>query len=229
MTPTNQGADGEPRSRLSREAVLRAAVELADEEGLSSLSMRALAARLDVVPMALYHHVANKEELLDGMTDVIVGEIDLPTEESSWKRAVRARVLSARRVMLGHPWARHVIESRITRTPAVLAYMDSMAGTLRAAGFSVDLTHHVMHAVGRRMWGFSHELFPDPDRLEGDAPPIGVDDLAETRPHLAEIAAVSDMGRACDPQQEFEFTLDLLLDGFERLHLQNWTSARLPH
>lgn len=224
MTQTDQKADGERRRRrLTRDDVLRAAVELADEEGLGSVSMRNLAARLDVVPMALYNHVANKEELLDGMSDAIVDEIDPPPGVGSWKSAVRERVLSARQVMLRHPWARHVIESRTTRTPAVLAYMDSMAGTFRTAGFSVDLTHHVMHAIGRRMWGFSHELFPDPDDLDATAHRMTASQLAETHPHLAEIAEVSDTGRECDPQLEFEFTLDLLLDGFERLHQQHWT------
>lgn len=109
--------------------------------------------------------------------------------------------------------------------PAVLAYMDSMAGTFRAAGFPVDLTHHVMHAIGRRMWGFSHELFPDPDGLDTAAPRITASELAGTHPHLAEIATACDTGRACDPQMEFEFTLDLLPDGFERLHQQHWTSS----
>lgn len=226
MSRTGRSARGAQRRRLSRDDVLRAAVQLADEDGLDAVSMRNLAARLDVVAMALYNHVANKEELLDGMIDVIVGEIDPPAAHDSWKNAVRDRVLSARQVMLRHPWARHVIESRTTRTPEVLAYMDSMARTFRAAGFSVDLTHHVMHAIGRRMWGFSHELFPTPDSADAAAPRTAVSELAETHPYLAEIAAVSDTGRACDPQSEFEFTLDLLLDGFERLHQQHWASSQ---
>lgn len=220
----HRAADG-PRRPLSRDVVLRAAVELADDAGIDAVSMRNLAARLDVVPMALYNHVGNKEELLDGMTDVIVGEIDPPTADTHWKSTIRARVLSARRVMLRHPWARHVIESRTTRTPAVLAYMDSMASTFRAAGFSVDLNHHVMHAIGRRMWGFSHELFPEPERLDAAAHQLAINHLAETHPHLAEIATASDLGRGCDPEREFEFTLDLLLDGFERLHSEHWTSS----
>jgi AcrR family transcriptional regulator len=225
MGQVDPDGDGDRRRRLSRDGVLRTAVQLADEEGLDSVSMRNLASRLDVVPMALYNHVANKEELLDGMIDVIVGEIGPPTGDSPWKQAVRDRVLSAREVMLRHVWAREVIESRTTRTPAVLAYMDSMAGTFRAAGFSVDLTHHVMHAIGRRMWGFSHELFPNPDGIDAAAPEMAISDLADTHPYLAEIAEASDTGRACNTQMEFEFTLDLLLDGFERLHGQDWTSS----
>lgn len=221
------GDGGRPRRhRLSRNIVLRAAVELADEEGLGSVSMRNLAARLQVVPMALYNHVTSKEELLSGMVDVIVDEIAPPSGNGPWKRVVRERVLSARQVMLRHPWALHVIESRTTRTPAVLAYMDSMAGTFRAAGFSIDLTHHIMHAIGRRIWGFSHELFPDAGDLDHAGPRVSVGELAESHPHLAEIARVSDTGRACDTQSEFEFTLDLLLDGFQRLHRRRWKSAQ---
>lgn len=226
MGQREQEANGDQqRRRLSRESVLRAGVELADDAGIDSVSMRNLAARLGVVPMALYNHVANKKELLDGMIDVIVGEIDPPPTDGPWKSVVRARVVSARQVMLRHPWVRQVIESRTTRTPAVLAYMDSMARTFRAAGFSVELTHHIMHALGRRMWGLSHELFPDPAQLDADAPRLTASELAEAHPHIAEIATAYDLGQACDAQVEFEFTLDLLLDGFERLHRQDWTSS----
>ena len=127
------------RTPLSRDRILRAAVALADDAGIESLSMRNLAQDLGVVPMALYKHVANKDELLDGMIDVVVGEIDPPAPDADWKRAVRQRILSARRVLLRHPWASLAIESRNTATPAVLAYLDSMIGAFRAGGFSVDL------------------------------------------------------------------------------------------
>src|SRR5680860_612979 len=163
MAQTEQKMERGRRARLNRDRVLRAAVELADEAGIDSVSMRNLAERLGVVPMALYKHVANKDELLDGMVDVIVGEIDQPGRDTDWKSAVRARILSARRALLRHPWAPQVIESRTTRTPVVLEYMNSVIGMFRAGGFSVDLTHHVMHAIGRRMWGFTQELLPDSD------------------------------------------------------------------
>ena len=123
--------------------------------------MRRLAQELGVVPMALYKHVANKEELLDGMVDALVSEIDPPVRDAGWKNAVRLRVLSARQALLRHPWARQVLESRTNKTPAVLGYMDSFIGMFLAGGFSVDLTHHVMHALGSRMWGFTQELFDD--------------------------------------------------------------------
>ncbi|RKT06585.1 TetR family transcriptional regulator [Streptomyces sp. 3211.6] len=222
-------------TRLNRERVLRAAVSLADEGGIESLSMRRLAQELDVVPMALYKHVANKEQLLDGMVDAVVGEIELPDDRSDWREAVRGRVLSARRVLLRHRWAYRVIESRSAPTPAVLGYLDSMIGVLRGGGLSADLAHHAMHALGSRVLGFSQELFDASgggagDGASGGAPPDPA--LAERFPHIAELAgaaahdAGSVVGGGCDDQFEFEFALDLLLDGFERLRAAGWTSAR---
>ena len=111
--------------------------------------------------MALYKHLANKEEMLDGMLDVVVGEIDPPRTDTDWKTAVRERILSARRALLRHPWASRVMESRTEPTPIVMGYMDSMIGMFRAGGFSIDLTHHAMHAMGSRLMGFSQELFND--------------------------------------------------------------------
>lgn len=226
------------RTPLSRDRVLRAAVALADTAGIESLSMRNLAQDLGVVPMALYKHVANKDELLDGMIDVVIGEIDPPLPDADWKQVVRRRILSARQALLRHPWAPLAIESRNTATPAILAYLNSMVGTLRAGGFSVDLAHHVMHAMGSRMLGFSQELF-DAARNAGrsgaadPAPPPAAPppEFAAMFPHLAEIATAAShdddsvVGPGCDDQFEFEFALDLLLDGIERLHRQGWTSA----
>ena len=135
--------------------------------------MRGLAKELGVVPMALYKHVADKDELLDGMVDVIIGEFAPPGPDLDWKDRIRQRILAARRTVLRHPWARQAIESRTNRTPAVLGYMDSLAGEFRAGGFSADLTHHVMHALGNRIWGFSPELFDEtqPDRPQDQQPP----------------------------------------------------------
>jgi len=225
------------RARLNKERVLQAAVVLADDVGLEALSMRRLAESLGVVPMALYKHVANKEELLDGMIDVIVREIDPPESNADWKSAVRRRVLSARRMLLRHPWACPVLESRTNRTPAVLDYMDSFIGMFLDGGFSVDLTHHVMHALGSRMWGFTQELFDDSARPQADAPAVPpevqaamLSQMAELYPNVVQVAMAAShddgsvVGPGCDDQFEFEFALDLLLDGFERLHKLRWTS-----
>src|SRR4249920_2201565 len=128
MTARAATDTAEARTPLSRERVLGAAVELADRDGAGALSMRRLAAELGVVPMALYKHVANKDELLDGMIDVVVGEIDPPRTDTDWKTAVRERILSARRALLRHPWASRVMETRTEPTPIVMGYMDSMIG-----------------------------------------------------------------------------------------------------
>jgi AcrR family transcriptional regulator len=220
------------RAPLNRDRVLRAAVALADETGIEALSMRALAAALDVVPMALYKHVANKEQLLDGMVDAIIGELEPPAATPDWKAAVRSRVLSARRVLLRHPWAARVIESRANPTPVVLDYVNSIIGMFRAGGFSVDLTHHVMHALGSRMWGFTQELFPTPPPPpDPEIQAAMLHQMAMRYPHIIEIATTAShdgetiVGRTCDDQFEFEFALDILLDGFEKLHKENWTPS----
>ena len=220
---TQLDADAQAREPLSRERVLRAAVALADEGGAESLSMRRLARELGVVPMALYKHVANKDEMLDGMVDVVVAEIDPPVVDMDWKPAVRQRVLSARRALLRHPWAPGVLESRTNPTPAVLAYMESMIGMFRAGGFSIDLTHHAMHAMGSRLLGFSQELFDDSVDLDPEATAVMVQQLAGTYPYITQLVTAithdqgSVVGPGCDDQFEFEFALDLLLDGLQRL------------
>jgi AcrR family transcriptional regulator len=211
------------RVPLTRDRVLRTAVELADRDGLESLSMRRLAQALDVVPMALYRHVAHKDELLSGMVDVVVGEIEPPLADVDWKTAIRARILSARRTLLRHPWASRVMETRTTPTPVVLAYMDSMIGLFRTGGFSLDLTHHVLHAMGSRMFGFTQELFNDGSDGDPATEAEMWDALAGTFPYIYEIFTTishddaSVVGAGCDDQFEFEFALDLMLDGIERL------------
>jgi AcrR family transcriptional regulator len=219
------------RAPLSRTRVLQAAVGIADEGGIDALSMRKLAQELGVVPMAIYKHVANKDELLDGLVDVIVGEIDPPAGGTDWKATVRQRILSARRALLRHPWASQVLESRGAPSRAVLAYLDSMIGVLRDGGLSIDLTHHVMHALGSRILGFSQELFPGPPAAGPQAQAATARELAGSFPHVAELAMAaahtgdSVVGSGCDDQFEFEFALDLLLDGIEELHRRKWRST----
>ena len=211
------------REPLSRERILGTAVALADQGGVESLTMRKIALELGVVPMALYKHVANKDELLDGMVDVVVGEIDPPVVGTDWKTTIRERVLSARRALLRHPWASQVIESRTDPTPTVIEYMDSMIGIFRAGGFSIDLTHHTMHAMGSRLLGFSQELFDDTSGDGAEIEELQRQGMAERYPHITEmVAAISHddesvVGSGCDDQFEFEFALDLMLGGLERL------------
>ena len=222
---TKTETDLETRTRvpLSRERILATAVEFADREGAGSLSMRRLAQELDVVPMALYKHLANKDEMLDGMLDVVVGEIGPARTDTDWKTAVRDRILSARRALLRHPWASRVMESRTQPTPVVMAYMDSMIAMFIAGGFSIDLTHHTMHAMGSRLMGFSQELFNDQSDPEAPMQPEMIEAMAATFPSIYELYMAvshddaSTVGPGCDDQFEFEFSLDLMLDGIERL------------
>lgn len=232
-------AGAPPRGRLNRDKVLREAVGLADEAGIELLSMRRLAQHLGVVPMALYKHVANKDELLDGMVDLIIAETGPADSGGGWKAAVRQRILAARATLQRHPWARRVLETRTNKTPGVLAYMDSFIGIFLSHGFSEDLTHHVMHAIGSRMWGFTQELFEEPegqdggngDGLDGDAQLALLAEMSTRYPNILRIATASAhdqgsvVGRGCDDQFEFEFVLDLLLDGIEKLHTGGWTSV----
>lgn len=218
----------ERRETLSRDRVLRAAIGFADAHGIDSLSMRSLSQALGVVPMALYKHVANKEDLLDGMVEIVVGEIEAVPSTGGWRQDVRVRILSARRSLLDHAWSRAVLESRPAMTPAMLAYLNSLTGLFLDGGLSADLTHHVMHALGNRMWGFSQPLFaatPSSDPTFADQKKA----LPIRFPHLAAIAAAAAHGGpdgpGCDDQAEFEFALDLLLRGVEILHAQQWRSA----
>lgn len=211
------------RPRLTRQRALDAAVALADAEGIDAVSMRHVAARLGVAPMALYKHLANKEDLLSGMIDTILDESTegQPTDADphAWRAAVRRRILGTRAILQRHRWARGVIETRRTRTPRVLAYMDALAGLFMAGGFTPATTHAVMHALGHRIWGFSPEAFDDPDALTAPADPESQAALrahvASTYPHILAIAEASE-GR-CDEDAEFVWALDLLLDAFERL------------
>jgi AcrR family transcriptional regulator len=220
--------DPEPRIPLSRNRVLRAAVAIADEHGLAALTMRRLAVELGAEAMSLYYHVANKEDVLDGVVDVIVreindevGRIDVPSAGADWKKAVRQRILSAREVFLRHRWAPGVFETRTTTSPEVLRYFDALLGLMRDGGFSYDLAHHALHALGSRALGFTQELFdPNSAGVDGQSD-AALAELADQLPNLvgmmAEIAhddPDSTLGW-CDDQTEFEFGLDIVLDGLD--------------
>lgn len=222
------------RTPLNRERVLRAAVELADREGIDALSMRRLGQQLSVEAMSLYNHVPNKEDVLDGMVDLVVGEIDLAPDGEDWKAAARNRILSARQVMLRHRWASGVIVSRRQPGPVMLRYMDSMGGIMRAGGFSVDLMHHAFHALGSRVLGFTQELYDDSGELE-QTPEIQALMIRQMSQEYPNIAAVMEqvvhddasvVGSGCDDQFEFEFAMDLILDGLERLREREASGTR---
>lgn len=219
-----------PRIPLSRERVLHAAVKVADEGGIEALTMRRLAEEVGAEAMSLYYYVAKKEDILDGIVDVIAMEINaatdrirLPAEGAHWKMAVRQRILSARQVFLRHPWAAGVFETRTRVSPAVLRYFDVLLGVMRDGGFSYDLAHHALHALGSRALGFSQELFDPSDGTAADLPAAAMEEMARQFPHLAGMLAEiahddpdSTLGW-CDDQTEFEFGLDLILDGLDRM------------
>ena len=183
------------RTPLSRERVLAAAVALADREGIEALSMRRLGQELGVEAMSLYNHVASKEDLLDGMVDLIVAEIDPPATDGEWKTALRSRILSARRTMLRHAWASAVITSRENASPVVMTYMDTTGGIMRAGGFSVDLMHHAFHVLGARVLGFSQELYDDsnPD-ADPDQMAVMARQMADQFPNIVAVMEQVDRG-----------------------------------
>ena len=212
------------RTPLSRERVQRVAVALADEHGIDSVSMRRLAQELGVDPMSIYNHVANKDDLLSGMVDLVVAEIDLPPADGGgWKATLRARVLAARATMLRHPWARQVLESRSDSSPAIMRYYEETAGIFRRGGVSVDLMHHALHTLGSRLLGFTQELFDDTND-EPEVVALMAHRMAGEFPNLSELMLqishdeATVVGSGCDDRFEFEFALDLILDGIERLH-----------
>lgn len=217
------------RAALSKERLLRSAVGIADDRGIDALTMRALALDLGVEAMSLYHYLRNKDELLDGIVEVVINEINeasgsVSTLGGDWKDGLRRRILASRSVLLRHSWAPGVIGTRTVLSPALLLYYESLLGLMRAGGFSYDLAHHALHALGSRALGFSQELFQPAGAVQGDqdANPI-LEQMVTRLPHLVGmITAISHddpdstLGW-CDDQAEFEFGLDLILDGLDRV------------
>lgn len=216
-TADERGADG--LASLSRDRVLRRALALADDEGIDALSMRRLGRELDAGAMSLYHHVGNKDELLDGMVDVVFSEIRLPEPGSDWKTAMRARAMSARTVLSRHPWAIALMESRTRPGPANLRHREAVLATLRRAGFSVRMATHANWLLDSYIYGFALQeanLPADADRLVDMTQEVFLPQLPpEDFPHLNE-AASEFMGSGYDPADEFEYGLVLVLDALDR-------------
>ena len=209
------------RTPLSRERVLRAAVTFADDSGIGSLSMRKLGEVLGVEAMSLYNHVASKDELLDGMVDLVFSEIDLPSGGACWRTAMRLRAVSARQALARHRWAIGLMESRTSPGPATLRHHDAVLGSLRQGGFSVEMAAHAFSALDSYIYGFALQEASLPfDTAEQTAV------LAETiiaqfpageYPHLAELTITHVLRPGYDYGSEYEFGLDLILDGLERV------------
>ncbi|GFH39590.1 TetR/AcrR family transcriptional regulator [Streptomyces pacificus] len=204
------------RTPLSRERVIRTAMAVADEKGASALTMRAIAQPLGVEAMSLYHHVAGREEILDGMVDAVFGEIDLPPRDADWKAAMRRRAFSAREALRRHPWAIGLMDSRSRPGPATLRHHDALIGALRTGGFSVPMAAHAFSLIDSYLYGFViQELslpFADSAQLEEIAGAILREAPATAYPHLTELATEHALKPGYDYTDEFAFGLTLILD-----------------
>lgn len=220
------------RPPLSRGRVLAGALALADAEGIAAVTMRRVAGMLGVEAMSLYHHVRGKDALLDGLVDVVVAEVHREVEarglpDVDWRAVVRERCLAARVVMLRHPWAPGLLASRTSIPTGVFGLYEEVLGAMVRGGCSYRLGHRAMHALGSMVLGFTQELFSPADAggsLEDvDAAEAALAAMARALPYTTAMVG-SEMHDAadptlgwCDSQTEFEFTLDLLLDGLERV------------
>jgi AcrR family transcriptional regulator len=209
------------RVPLSRDRVLSGAIAVTDAGGLGSLTIRSLANELGVKPMSVYHYVANKDEILDGIVDLVFGEIDLPVVDGDWRAEMQRRANSARRVLSSHPWAIALLQSRINPGPATLRHHNAVIGTLRAAGFSVELTAHAFALIDSYVYGFALSEAALP--IHG---PESVADVAESMmqqlfspdeyPHLVEFTTEHVMRPGYNFGDEFDFGLTLILDALAR-------------
>jgi len=210
----------EPRPRLTKDRVLRAAVELADTNGLGALTMRRLGSELGVEAMSLYKHVANKEAILDGVVELLVGQIEIPSARAEWKQAMWRRALSAREVLAGHSWAIGLLETRGSMGPSTMRYVDAILGNLRSAGFSIENAVHAFWVLDSYVYGHvlqETSLSPrSPDLPAADSRASDLEQamLAEY-PHLAELQEHA-QGSRYSVDREFRYGLELILDALER-------------
>ncbi|MEU3572574.1 TetR/AcrR family transcriptional regulator [Kitasatospora sp. NPDC036755] len=217
MPEGGKGRRGTPaRTPLSRERVIRAAVELADEKGSAALTMRAIAQPLGVEAMSLYHHVAGREDILDGMVDAVFGEIELPPLGTDWKSSMHRRAVSARAALLRHPWAIGLMDSRVRPGPATLRHHDAVLGALRTGGFSVPMTAHAVSLIDSYLYGFVLQEVALPFKGGAESAEVAgaiLDGMpADAYPHLAELATEHVLKPGYDYADEFAFGLALVLD-----------------
>jgi AcrR family transcriptional regulator len=209
------------RTPLKRERVLRRAFDLTDRDGIESLTMRKLAQEFGVEAMSLYRHVRNKGEIIDGMIDLVFAEIGLPDSGVDWKTAMRERAISAREVLARHPWAIALMESRSTPGPATLQHHDAVIGCLREAGFSIAMAAHAYSLLDSYIYGFALQQASLPFRTSNEAVEVA-DSIrrqfpADAYPHLVELTVQHVLQPGYDYADEFEFGLDLILDGLEKV------------
>ena len=216
MTDQSEQRPAQGRPALSRERVVQGAVAIADARGIAALTIRSLAQHLGVKPMSLYYYVANKSEILDAIVDVVFSEIDLPTVDGDWRSEVRLRATSARRVLRRHSWAIGLLESRTSPGPATLRHHDAMLGTLRGAGFSIEMTAHAYALIDSYVYGFALQEaslpFDGPETVADVAGPIMERFATGEFPHLVQMSTGHYFKAGYDFGDEFEFGLNLILD-----------------
>lgn len=214
----------EPRVPLSRQRALAGAIELADAEGLESLTMRKLAQDLGVEAMSLYHHVKNKHDILDGMVETVFGEIELPCDGTDWKTAMVQRATSLRAALTRHPWAISIMESRTSPGPATLRHHDAVIGCCRKAGFSIQMAAHAFSLIDSYIYGFVLQEvnlpFDNTDDLEEVVGAIMPNLSIDEYPHLLELTTEHVLKPGYDYSSEFDFGLGLILDGLESAALR---------
>jgi AcrR family transcriptional regulator len=210
----------EPRLPWTRTQIVRAAIDLADQGGIESLSMRKLSQALGGAAMSLYNHVSDKDDLLDGMIDAMFSEVELPVGEVDWKTSMRERAISMRTVMTRHSWAIGLMESRRTPGPATLRHHDAVIGCLRDAGFTIQLAAHAFSALDSYIYGFALQeqslAFGTPEETSELAKAFLLQFPTKDYPRLAELTIEHVLQPGYDYGDEFEFGLDLILDGLER-------------
>jgi AcrR family transcriptional regulator len=206
---------------LTRDRVLRAAIKLADKGGLSSLSMRKLGEALGVEAMSLYKHVADKDDILDGLVDSVFSEIGLPSVEADWAAAMRDRAISAREVLLRHRWAIGLLDSRRDPGPATIRHHDAVIGCLRRGGFSIEMAAHAFSLIDSYVYGFVLQEtslpFETADEVTEIAAALLPEAMAGDFPHFAEMVAEYAGRPGYSYGAEFEYGLDLILEGLERV------------
>jgi AcrR family transcriptional regulator len=207
------------RAPLTRERALAAAMQLADADGLGALTMRRLAQELGIEAMSLYHHVANKDDILDGMIDIVFGEIELPAAGEDWKTAMRARARAARAALTRHPWAVGLMESRSSPGPATLRHHDAVLGSCRRAGFSVAMAAHAFSLIDSYIYGFVLQEvnlpFDDSSDLEAVVESMMLPFSADDYPHLVELTTEHILKPGYSYGDEFEYGLGRILDSLE--------------
>ncbi|WP_411284546.1 TetR/AcrR family transcriptional regulator [Lapillicoccus sp.] len=221
------------REPLSRDRVLDGAMVVADAGGLDSLTIRSLAQTVGVGPMSIYHYVANKDEIIDGIVDLVFGEMDIPSPDGDWRTQMHRRSVSVRLVLRRHPWAIPLLQSRTAPGPATLRHLDAVIGCLRGAGFSVEMTAHAYALIDSYVYGFALSEASLP--FNG---PETVADVAEAMmqrfstgayPHLLQFSSEHVMKPGYDFGAEFEFGLNLVLDSLADRATARRTAPKRAH